>query len=108
MCHLPHIATSTRKVKMRRAVLHAMQYCLLLSSVFMIHESLRLVTKAKSPVVVVISESMKPAFSRGDILFVWNRVDNIEVGDIAVCWFDGRDLPMVHRVIKRIIITSDR
>lgn len=75
-------------------------FLLILSTVFMSWKSLSLITDSPSPIVVVISESMEPAFQRGDILFLWNRDTVIEVGEIAVCWFRGRDLPMVHRVIK--------
>ncbi|CAF9939554.1 MAG: Signal peptidase complex catalytic subunit [Heterodermia speciosa] len=45
---------------------------------------------------------MEPAFYRGDVLFVWNRADVFEVGEIAVCWFKGRPLPMVHRIVQRM------
>ncbi|OCK92293.1 signal peptidase complex catalytic subunit sec11 [Cenococcum geophilum 1.58] len=88
----------------RRFALQVMPYCLIVSSVFMLWESLRIITGSRSPLVVVISASMEPTFNRGDILFVWNRDEKIEVGDIAVCWFEGRNLPMVHRVIKSVTI----
>ena len=45
---------------------------------------------------------MEPAFYRGDVLFVWNRAEIFDVGEIAVCWFKGRPLPMVHRIIQRL------
>ena len=44
---------------------------------------------------------MEPIFQRGDILFVSNRDPSIELGDIVVCWFEGRSLPFVHRVIEK-------
>jgi signal peptidase I len=50
--------------------------------------------------VVVISQSMEPAFQRSDLLFLWNRDTIIEIGEITVCWFGGRDLSMVHRIVK--------
>lgn len=47
------------------------------------------------------SGSMEPAFHRGDLLFLTNfREDPIKVGDIVVFKVDGRDIPIVHRVIK--------
>lgn len=50
--------------------------------------------------MVVLSESMAPAFHRGDLIFLWNRTDTVRVGEIPVCWFAGEPLPMVHRVVQ--------
>ena len=66
--------------------------------------------------MVVLSGSMEPAFKRGDILFLSlnkkkgsrkNSTENEEydeertrVGEIIVFSIDGRDIPIVHRVIK--------
>lgn len=58
------------------------------------------VTGSESPVVVVLSESMEPGFARGDILFLRMSKDPIRVGEIVVYNIDGRDIPIVHRVIK--------
>lgn len=63
---------------------------------------LSILTNTPVPIVCVVSESMAPAFHRGDILLLWNRVSSVNVGDIPVVWFDERPLPMVHRVIKVI------
>lgn len=69
-------------------------------SALMIWKSLMVVTKSESPVVVVLSGSMEPAFQRGDILFLNNQDDPIRVGEIVVFKIDGRDIPIVHRVLK--------
>ena len=53
-----------------------------------------------SQVVVVLSGSMEPAFYRGDILFLNNRPARISPGEVVVFNIDGRDIPIVHRVIK--------
>jgi hypothetical protein len=42
---------------------------LIVTSALMIWKSLMVVTNSESPVVVVLSGSMEPAFQRGDILF---------------------------------------
>lgn len=34
--------------------------------------------------MVVLSGSMEPAFQRGDLLFLWNRGERTEVGEIVV------------------------
>uniref|UniRef100_A0A672LD39 Signal peptidase complex catalytic subunit SEC11 n=1 Tax=Sinocyclocheilus grahami TaxID=75366 RepID=A0A672LD39_SINGR len=45
--------------------------------------------------------SMEPAFHRGDLLFLTNRVeDPIRVGEIVVFRIEGREIPIVHRVLK--------
>lgn len=66
----------------------------------MMWKGLSFVANSSTPIICVISESMAPAFHRGDILFLWNRTSSIEVGDIPVVWFDDAPLPMVHRVVQ--------
>ncbi len=46
------------------------------------------------------SESMEPAFQRGDLLFLTFNEDPIRVGDICVFRIKGKDIPIVHRVIE--------
>jgi len=44
---------------------------------------------------------MKPAFQRGDILFLNNpQDDSIRVGEVVVFKVKGRDIPIVHRVLN--------
>jgi signal peptidase I len=44
---------------------------------------------------------MEPAFFRGDLLFLTNHQDEpIKVGDIVVFKIEGRDIPIVHRVLQ--------
>lgn len=73
---------------------------IIFSTAFMTWKSLTLFTNTPAPIMVVVSESMAPAFHRGDIIILWNRDTFIKVGDIAVCWFPGRELPMVHRTVQ--------
>ena len=46
------------------------------------------------------SGSMEPAFYRGDLLFLTLEDSPIRVGEICVFKIRGRDIPIVHRVIK--------
>jgi len=69
-------------------------------SVDRIWKSLMVITHSESPVVVVLSGSMEPAFQRGDILFLWLGNSPFRVGEIVVFKIEGRDIPIVHRVIK--------
>jgi signal peptidase I len=43
---------------------------------------------------------MEPAFYRGDILLLNNASDPVRVGEIVVFKLEGRDIPIVHRVLK--------
>ena len=55
----------------------------------------------KSPLVVVLSESMSPAFERGDILFIRNDLARpVQKGDITVFELRGKEIPIVHRALK--------
>lgn len=74
---------------------------MIVSSALMIWKGLMVVTGSESPIVVVLSGSMEPAFHRGDLLFLTNfRDEPVRVGDIVVFKVEGRDIPIVHRVIK--------
>ncbi|BAO41449.1 Signal peptidase complex catalytic subunit SEC11 [Kluyveromyces marxianus] len=72
-----------------------------LSSSFMFWMGLSLFTDCHSPIVVVLSGSMEPAFQRGDILFLWNKNKVNNVGDVVVYEVSGKSIPIVHRVIKQ-------
>jgi signal peptidase I len=43
---------------------------------------------------------MEPAFQRGDLLFLWNRDHEAAVGEIVVYNVKGKDIPIVHRVVR--------
>ena len=96
---------------------------MIVSSALMIWKGLMVATGSESPIVVVLrfvcfsqhvdfwadclwwrifySGSMEPAFHRGDLLFLTNyKEDPIRVGDIVVFKIKGRDIPIVHRVLK--------
>lgn len=66
----------------------------------MIWKGLGIVTNSQSPIVVVISGSMEPAFQRGDVLFLWNRNELNNVGDVVVYEVEGKEIPIVHRVLR--------
>ncbi|GFO35950.1 signal peptidase complex catalytic subunit sec11 [Plakobranchus ocellatus] len=67
----------------------------------MIWKGLMVVTGSESPIVVVLSGSMEPAFYRGDLLLLTNHKEEpIRVGEIVVFKIEGRDIPIVHRVLK--------
>ncbi|XP_057864912.2 uncharacterized protein LOC131072694 isoform X2 [Cryptomeria japonica] len=73
---------------------------MIVTSALIIWKGLMCFTGSESPVVVVISESMEPGFQRGDILFLHMSKAPIRAGEIVVYHVDGKDIPIVHRVIK--------
>merc|ERR1711913_157413 len=74
---------------------------MIVSSALMNWKGLMVATGSESPIVVVLSGSMEPAFHRGDLLFLTNKeTEDIRVGEIVVFKVEGRDIPIVHRVIK--------
>ena len=91
-----------------------LSFGMIVSSALMIWKGLMVVTGSESPIVVVLSGSMEPAFQvrffkrfwfftssflqRGDLLFLTNyEEEDIRVGEIVVFKIDGRDIPIVHR-----------
>lgn len=61
------------------------------------------IANTPSPIVVVLTGSMEPAFQRGDLLFLKNRDTFSEpgVGEIVVYNVDGKSIPIVHRIIGK-------
>jgi hypothetical protein len=50
--------------------------------------------------VLRCSGSMEPAFYRGDLLFLYLDDSPLQLGDIVVYKLEGRDIPIVHRIIS--------
>ncbi len=66
-------------------------------------KGLSIISDSPSPIVVVLSGSMEPAFQRGDLLLLWNRnfFSETNVGEIVVYNVKGKDIPIVHRVVRK-------
>merc|ERR1719197_1098400 len=84
----------------RQFLFQALNLAMIVFSALMIWKGLMFLTKSESPVVVVLSGSMEPAFRRGDILFLNNQDNPIRVGEVVVFKIKDRDIPIVHRVMK--------
>ncbi|KAL3482344.1 ubiquitin-conjugating enzyme/RWD-like protein [Aspergillus californicus] len=84
----------------RQTLAQVLNFALVLSTAFMLWKGLSVVTASSSPIVVVLSGSMEPAFQRGDLLFLWNRGPRAEIGEIVVYNVKGKDIPIVHRVVR--------
>lgn len=82
-------------------IYQVLSFGMIVSSALMIWKGLMVVTGSESPIVVVLSGSMEPAFHRGDLLFLTNYPEEpVRVGEIVVFKVEGRDIPIVHRVLK--------
>lgn len=84
----------------RQTVAQVLNFALVLSTAFMLWKGLSVFTASNSPIVVVLSGSMEPAFQRGDLLFLWNRGPRADVGEVVVYNVRGKDIPIVHRVLR--------
>ncbi|KAG2623212.1 hypothetical protein PVAP13_3KG040821 [Panicum virgatum] len=91
---------SIRSMQVRHVLSQIISLGMIVTSALIIWKGLIVVTGSESPVVVVLSGSMEPGFKRGDILFLHMSKDPIRTGEIVVFNIDGREIPIVHRVIK--------
>ncbi|KAF8719938.1 hypothetical protein HU200_024704 [Digitaria exilis] len=91
---------SIRSMQIRQVLAQIISLGMIVTSALIIWKGLIVVTGSESPVVVVLSGSMEPGFKRGDILFLHMSKDPIRTGEIVVFNIDGREIPIVHRVIK--------
>ncbi|UVC49617.1 signal peptidase [Theileria orientalis] len=87
----------------KRRPLESIEYLLSVTSMLfvalMFWKLTMLATGTDSPVVVVLSGSMEPAFYRGDILFLMKK-NEVNSGDIVVFKLEGREIPIVHRALS--------
>jgi len=90
-----------RRLGFRHVLLQILNFASVIATGLMIWKGLGLITNTESPIVVVLSGSMEPAFYRGDILFLTNPTsERYETGDITVYKIPGADIPIVHRVLE--------
>ncbi|KAH8833880.1 signal peptidase complex catalytic subunit SEC11 [Flagelloscypha sp. PMI_526] len=84
-----------------QVLLQVLNFANVIASGLMIWKGLGIVTNSESPIVVVLSGSMEPAFYRGDLLFLTNpSSDQYVTGDITVYKIPGAEIPIVHRVLE--------
>ncbi|KAK0554767.1 Ca(2+)-dependent cysteine protease [Tilletia horrida] len=89
-----------RRMGVRAMLLQALNFLTVISSALAMYKGLSILTNTESPVVVVLSGSMEPAFYRGDLLFLSMPSGPLRVGDITVYKVPGADIPIVHRVLE--------
>ncbi|KAJ1850912.1 Signal peptidase complex catalytic subunit [Coemansia sp. RSA 1722] len=94
------MAQANKKFGVRTLLVQGLTFLNVLTSAFMIWKGLSLFTNSESPVVVVLSGSMEPAYYRGDILFLHNGYSPIDIGEVVVYKLKDKPIPIVHRVLK--------
>jgi len=95
------MVNDAKRMNKRQFIFQVLSFGMVIASAFMIWKGLMVVSNCESPIVVVLSGSMEPAFYRGDLLFLTNYdEEEIRVGEIVVFKIEGRDIPIVHRVLK--------
>lgn len=62
---------------------------MIVGSALSIWKTLMVITLSESPVVVVLSGSMEPAYYRGDILFLTLLDEPLKTGDVVVYKLEG-------------------
>ncbi|OAF68130.1 hypothetical protein A3Q56_04101 [Intoshia linei] len=93
--------SQVKKLNSRQVYQQFLSLAIAVSTALAIWKSTMLVSGSESPIVVVLSGSMEPAFWRGDIMFVYhNEAEGISVGDIVIFNFDTREIPIVHRALE--------
>eukprot|EP01125_Pyxidicula_operculata_P016948 TRINITY_DN588_c0_g1_i3.p1 TRINITY_DN588_c0_g1~~TRINITY_DN588_c0_g1_i3.p1 ORF type:complete len:179 (-),score=9.72 TRINITY_DN588_c0_g1_i3:132-668(-) len=97
---LTEITGSLTRMRLRQVFEQIISFGLIVSTALMIWKTLMIISASESPIVVVLSGSMEPAFHRGDLLFLTQSDGPFRVGDIVVYKIDGRDIPIVHRVLE--------
>ena len=100
---LPHSANmlGLGAMQPRQLAAQILNFALVLSTAFMLWKGLSIAADSPSPIVVVLSGSMEPAFERGDLLILWNRGMDTQIGEIVVYNVKGKPIPIVHRVVRR-------
>ncbi|KAI8908415.1 hypothetical protein EDD86DRAFT_191502 [Gorgonomyces haynaldii] len=88
------------RVKPRQLLFQILQVLLYVASALAMWKGASVLFYNESPIVVVLSESMTPAFERGDLLFLAHFDIPYQVGDIVVYKIKGQQIPIVHRVLE--------
>lgn len=89
-------------LRLRDVFYHVVQILVFVSIALVCWRNVTLVTNCSSSMVVVISGSMEPGYYRGDLLLLHRRLEEypVQVGDVIVYNVKGRNIPIVHRVLR--------
>ena len=74
-------------------------FAAVIGSALMMWNIAKIITHSESPIVVVLTGSMEPGFSRGDLLLVTHFPEELKMGDIIVFKNKDQIIPIVHRAM---------
>ncbi|THG13604.1 hypothetical protein TEA_001271 [Camellia sinensis var. sinensis] len=94
------VVDSIKSIQFRQAFSQAVTLGIIVASALIIWKTLTCIMGSQSPIVVVLSESMEPAFQRGDILFLHMSKEPIRVGEIVVFDVEMMEKVMVEKTKK--------
>lgn len=89
-----------RRQSIRGLLAQALTVLTVLSTSLALYKGLSCIVDTESPVVVVLSGSMEPGFSRGDLLLLSMPRSKLSVGDIVVYNTINGGTPIVHRILE--------
>merc|ERR1712226_342528 len=79
-----------RRMNKRQVYYQFLNFAMIVSSALMVWKGLFVISGTESPIVVVLSGSMEPAFYRGDLLFLYHdREAPINAGEIVFSKLKG-------------------
>ncbi|MFX1589374.1 MAG: signal peptidase I [Promethearchaeota archaeon] len=103
-----------KPISKKKVIIAVVMICIAIFGSFLIYFILQVALNTETPVVVVVSGSMKPTLNEGDLLFVKGvnpagiRNGSVEDkdGDIIVfdahgVWLSPPEEPVVHRVVNK-------
>ncbi|KAK8794751.1 hypothetical protein WA158_001732 [Blastocystis sp. Blastoise] len=82
----------------RRFIIQILTLATVFFSAWMTWKFLMVLTASESPIVVILSGSMRPGYRRGDVYLLNNHTVPLQLGEIVVYNVKGRNIPIVHRV----------
>ena len=83
----------------KKFLIDVITFAAVVGSALMMWNVGKLITNTESPVVVVLTGSMEPAFYRGDLLLVTHFSEDLKMGDIIVFKVKNQVIPIVHRAL---------
>ncbi|XP_048251701.1 signal peptidase complex catalytic subunit SEC11C-like [Haliotis rufescens] len=99
---MKNVVSPLHIMRVREVYYRVLKLLLLMLTPVMLWKGLMVWTDCDTPILIVASGDLYPSFlARGDLLFLTNyKEEPIRVGEIVVFKVEGRDIPIVHRVLK--------
>jgi signal peptidase I len=88
------------EMKKRKLLVQITTIGLIAASALFIWKLLGVLCNCESPIVVVLSGSMEPAYYRGDLLILTHYDEPVLPGDVVVYELRDQAIPIVHRAIQ--------